>query len=39
MFYPGGDVAMVKQTNNRLTAWAVGNNGWLYQAWLDGSGQ
>jgi hypothetical protein len=39
VFQPGADIAMVKQTNDRLTAWAVGKNGWLYQAWVDGTGQ
>lgn len=39
MFHPGADIAMVKQTNDRLTGWAVGKNGWLYQAWVDGTGE
>ncbi len=39
VFHPGADIAMVKQTNDRLTGWAVGKNGWLYQAWVDGTGE
>jgi hypothetical protein len=39
MFHPGADIAMVKQTNDRLTGWAVGKNGWVYQAWVDGIGE
>jgi hypothetical protein len=38
MFHPGTDIAMAKQTNDRLTAWAIGKNGWLYQSWVDGTG-
>jgi photosystem II stability/assembly factor-like uncharacterized protein len=38
MFHPGSDIAMAKQTNNRLTAWAVGKDGGLYQSWVDGTG-
>jgi hypothetical protein len=39
VFHPGADIAMVKQTNDRLTGWAVGKNGWVYQAWVDGTGE
>jgi hypothetical protein len=35
MFNPGADIAMVKQTNNRLTAWAAGKDGSLYQSAVD----
>jgi hypothetical protein len=39
VFHPGSDIAMVKQTSDRLTGWAVGKNGWVYQAWVDGVGE
>lgn len=38
-FPPGGNIAITKQTNNMLTAFAIDTYGGLYQLWVIGTGE